>query len=87
MEFCVEIMARGDVRTETCQFSFTQQGRHNGSDEQCLREPLPYFRGESYKFLNTVDIDKVIANGTIKVNSASYFRELEAVGGWMGRHS
>ena len=81
-EFCVEIITRGDVRTETCQFSFTQQGRHNGSDEQCLREPLPYFHGECYKFLNTVDIDKVITNGTIKVSSASYFRELEAVGGW-----
>jgi hypothetical protein len=81
-EFCVEIIVHGDVRTETCQFSFAQQGRHNGSDEQCLREPGPYFRGECYKFLNTGDIDKVIVNGTIKVSSATYFRELEAVGGW-----
>jgi hypothetical protein len=81
-EFCVEIIVHGDVRTETCQFSFPQQGRHNGSDEQCLREPGPYFRGECYKFLNTVDIDKVIVDGTIKISSATYFRELEAVGGW-----
>ncbi|HTZ67500.1 MAG TPA: DUF2934 domain-containing protein [Roseiarcus sp.] len=38
-EFCVEIIVHGDVRTETCQFSFAQQGRHNGLDEQCLRDP------------------------------------------------
>ena len=25
-EFCLEIIVRGDVRTETCQFSFAQQG-------------------------------------------------------------
>ena len=81
-EFCVEIIVQGDVRTETCQFSFAQQGRHNGSDEQCLREPWPYFRGDCYKFLNSRDVDKVIVDGTIKVSSATYFRELEAVGGW-----
>jgi hypothetical protein len=81
-EFCVEIIVHGDVRTETCQFSFPQQGRHNGSDKQCLREPGPYFRGECYEFLNTADIDKVIVDGTIKISSATYFRELEAVGGW-----
>ncbi len=81
-EFCVEIIVHGDVRTETCQFSFAQKGRHNGSDEQCLREPGLYFRGESYKFLNTVDVNKVIVDGTIKVSSASHFRELEATGGF-----
>ena len=81
-EICFEIIVHGDVRTETCQFSFAQQGRHNGSDEQCLRGPGPYFRGECYKFLNTRDINKVIVDGTLKVSSATYFRELEAVGGW-----
>jgi hypothetical protein len=81
-EVCFEIIVHGDVRTETCQFSFAQQGRHNGSDAQCLRGPGPYFRGECYKFLNTQDINKVIVDGTIKVSSATYFRELEAVGGW-----
>jgi hypothetical protein len=81
-EFCVEIVVHGDVRTETCQFSFAQQGRHNGSDEQCLREPGSYFRGECYKFLKTGDVDKVIVDGTIKISSGTHFRELEAVGGW-----
>jgi len=32
--------------------------------------------------MNTVDIDKVLTDGTIKVGSATYYRELEAVGGW-----
>jgi hypothetical protein len=81
-EFCLNIMVHGDVRAEACQFSIAQQGRHNGFDEQCLREPGSYFRGEAYKFLKTGDVIKVIVDGTIKVSSASYFRELEAVGGF-----
>jgi hypothetical protein len=36
-EFCVEIIAHGDVRTETCQFSFAQQGRHPGFRSEAQR--------------------------------------------------
>jgi hypothetical protein len=80
-EFCFEIIVHGDVRTENCQFFFHQQGRHNGFDDECLHEPRPYVpQGEeqSYKFLDTTDIDKVLIDGTIKVSSFEYFRQLEA---------
>ncbi len=80
-EFCVEIVVHGDVRTENCQFFFRQQGRHNGFDDECLYEPRPYVpQGDeqSYKFLDTADIDKVLVDRTIKVSSFEYFRQLEA---------
>jgi hypothetical protein len=79
-EFCFEILVDGDVRTENCQCLFRQQGRHNGCDDECLREPRHYVpQGDEqfYKFLDTADIDKVLVNNTIKVSSLEYFRKLE----------
>jgi hypothetical protein len=80
-EFCFEIVVDGDVKPKSCQFLFRRHGRHNGCDDECLYEPRRYVpEGDErfYKFLGTMDIDKVLSNHTIKVSSFEYFRELEA---------
>jgi hypothetical protein len=80
-EFSFKILVHGDVLAEDCQFSYQQNERFNGFDEECLRGPTPYSPRGYYKFLDTGDIDKVIGDGTlgtIKVSGVSYFRTLEA---------
>jgi hypothetical protein len=37
-----------------------------------------------YKFLHTADIDRVLCDGTVKVSSLQYFRDLEKGNPWIG---
>ena len=81
-EFCVKIDVEGDLRSEDCQFRFSEQPWHNGIDDCCLRNPRPYFGNRCFKFLDTAHIDSVIFGGTVIVSSLSHFRSLEETGCW-----
>lgn len=81
-EFCVKIDVEGDLRSEDCQFRFSEQPWHNGTDDCCLRGPRPYFGNRCFKFLDAAHIDSVILDGTVMVSSLSHFRSLEETGCW-----
>jgi hypothetical protein len=81
-EFCVKIGIEGDLRSEDCRFTFSEQPWQNGIDGCCLRNARPYRGNRCLKFLDTVHVDSVLLGGTIIVSSLSHFRSLEETGRW-----
>jgi hypothetical protein len=83
-EFSFKIVVEGDVTAEDCQFSYQQEQRFNGLDEECLRSSAPRSSHGYYKFLDTRDIDRVLGEGTLGtliISNVSHFRTLEETWG------